>query len=271
MKKAQHDYKMVSMIVPTYNQAEYLGACLDSIYFQDYPNLEIIVINDCSTDDTAKVLEQFVHSVKHEKVSYASYFDPVTTKIERTFHHRYVQQGRELKIIHNPVNQGSTRTYNIGFRQCSGAYCTYIASDDICHPQMISTMVGMLENDNVDFVYSDMFIIDDAGRILREFKLPDYSFSKCFCDWYLCGVSKLYRRDLHEKFGFYNEDYLANDHECYLRFAMNGVRFKHIDKVLYSIRTHDNRNVNVHSDTNWSRLLQESCQLVLKARKFTKN
>lgn len=257
----------VSIVVPTYNQAQYLGACLDSIWFQDYPCLEVIVVNDCSTDQTTDVLKEFAQAVTEEKVSYASCLDPCSGEIKRTFHPRY-PRGRELIIINNQRNLGSTRTYNLGFKQCTGKYCTYVASDDLCHPQMISSMVQVLESEPVDFVYSDMFIINDQGRILRQFSLPDWDFEACLGNWYLLGVSKLYRYCLHERHGYYNEEYLANDHECYLRFALQGARFKHIPKVLYSVRSHAGREQGVHSTENWQRLLQESCSLVQKARKY---
>ncbi|MEF2144711.1 MAG: glycosyltransferase [Desulfovibrionaceae bacterium] len=260
---------LVSMIVPTYNQARYLGACLDSIWFQDHPNLEIIVVNDCSTDDTRQVLEDFARQVEEgSEVSYASYYNEAEDVIERVHHPRYPRAGRSLKILHNEKNIGSTPTYNRGFQAATGDYCTYIASDDICHPQMVSTLAAPLDRDEADFVYSDVFVFDDNGRILREFKLPDYDFKASFADWYLCSVSKLYRRSLHETFGWYNNDFLANDHEFYLRLAMGGARFKHIAKTLYSIRTHDNREVNVHSSSNWGKLLNESKGLALKARAF---
>ena len=263
--------KLVSIIVPTYNQAQYLGACLDSIWFQDYPNLEIIVVNDCSTDHTANVIDEFIQSLDAEIVSYASYFNEETGEIERTRHPRYNKEGRILQVLNNDKNMGSTRTYNRGFHEATGAYCTYIASDDICHPQMISTLIEPLDADEADFVYSNMFIFEDSGRILREFKLPDYSLKKCFGDWYLCGVSKLYRRVLHERFGWYNNDFLANDHELYLRFALAGVRFKHIPKTLYSVRTHEGREENVHSSFNWAQLLNESRCLVRIAREALQN
>ncbi len=259
--------RKISVIVPTYNQAQYLGPCLDSIYFQDHPNLEIIVVNDCSTDETAQVLEEFAAAVTGEAVSYAARLDEKTDVIERVYHPRYRQDGRELVVLHNERNLGSTPTYNRGFRRATGDYCTYIASDDICHPMMMSTLAGPLEADAADFVYSDTFIIDDAGRILREFKLPDYSFEACFQDWYLCGVSKLYRRALHEQIGYYDERFLANDHELYQRFALAGVRFHHIPHTLYSIRSHEGREVNVHSRSNWARLLDESRGLVREARR----
>jgi glycosyltransferase involved in cell wall biosynthesis len=256
----------ISVVVPTYNQVQYLGACLDSIYFQDYPNLEIVVVDDCSTDGTAELIHEFVQDVKSQEVSFAAYYDDEKDDIVRQIHPRYPQGGRELKIICNNLNMGSTRTYNRGFIESTGTYCTYVASDDLCHPAMLSTLAKVLDTRAVDFVYSDMVIIDDNGRILREFRLPAYSFEESFCKWYLCGVSKLYRRELHHTLGYYNEEFLANDHELYLRFAMNGVRFQHIPKILYSVRSHENREENVHSPGNWSRLLKESCGLVKKAR-----
>lgn len=259
-------HKKVSLVVPTYNQAPYLGACLDAIWFQDYPNLEIIVVDDASTDETREILDRFVNEVANEMVSYASFYNAETDEIERTRHRRYPRHGRQLKILRNERNLGSTRTYNRGFKACTGDYCTYIASDDICHPAMISSMVEVLDSGEADFVYSDMFVINDEGRILREFRQPEYNFEECFCNWYLIGVSKLYPLALHERLGYYNNDYLANDVECYLRFALNGVRFKRIPKVLYSVRCHEQRQVGVHSPGNWNRLLDECRQLVKKAR-----
>ncbi|WP_155315071.1 glycosyltransferase family 2 protein [Desulfosarcina alkanivorans] len=260
------DNPKVSVIIPTYNQGKYLAACLDSVFFQDYANIEIIVVNDASTDGTRDILDAYRAAVIHETASYASFWNEGSNEIERTVHHRYPQKGRELKVFHNETNLGSTRTYNRGFDMCTGAYCTYVASDDLLHPGMVSTLVEVLETGNVDFAYSDMVVFDDAGRILREFRLPAYSFKKSFCDWYLCGVSKIYRKSLHDRFGYYDEAFLANDHECYLRFAMGGARFRHVPKVLYSVRDHRQRSVDVHAPSSWNRLLDESRSLVKKAR-----
>ncbi len=262
-------HRKISVIVPTYNQAQYLGACLDSLWFQDYPELEIIVVADPSPDDTAAVLDAFCHAVARETVSFASRVEP-DGSISRTTHKRYTAQGRELVLIRPESRLGHTPAYNAGFRAATGEYATYVASDDLCHPHMLSALAAPLDCDKADFVYSDMFIVDDAMRILREFRLPDYSFSAAFEDWYLCGVSKLYRTSLHRQFGYFDPAYVANDHECYLRFAMNGARFLHIPKVLYSVRSHEQRGVDVHSEESMRRLFGESRDLVYQARAFSK-
>jgi glycosyltransferase involved in cell wall biosynthesis len=259
----------ISVIVPTYNQAQYLGACLDSIWFQDYPSLEIIVVADPSPDHTEDVLQEFARAVHEDTVSFASCLEP-DGSVSRTKHSRYRQEGRKLLLLINETRLGHTPSYNQGFGMATGEYVTYVASDDICHPQMLSTLAEPLQKDMADFVYSDMFIVDDAMRILREFKLPDFSFATSFCDWYLCGVSKLYRRELHERFGYFDEAYTANDHECYLRFAMNGARFMHVAKTLYSVRSHEGREDDVHAASSWKKLMAESSQLVEKARLFAK-
>jgi len=258
--------KRISVIVPTYNQADYLWACLDSIWFQDYPDIEIIVVADPSPDDTAEVLATYRRAVENDTVSHAARLED-DGSVSRAEYPRYRTEGRKLVIRENPVRLGHTPSYNKGFELATGEYCTYVASDDLCHPQMLSTMARFLDSGEADFVYSDMFVVDDALRVLREFRLPDYSFKASFCDWYLCGVSKLYRKSLHERFGSYDNDYTANDHECYLRFALGGARFKHVGKVLYSVRSHDQRGRDVHGEASWNKLLAESSKLVEKARK----
>jgi glycosyltransferase involved in cell wall biosynthesis len=257
--------KTVSLIVPTYNQAKYLAVCLDSIWFQDYPELEIIVVNDGSTDETSEVIAAFERSLAEDTVSYASFYDAEKNVIERVYEPRYPQTGRTLRVIHHRKNQGLAPALNTGFKAATGAYCTYVPSDDALLPSMVSEMVAELER-GADFVYADMAIVDDAGHWVRRFALPDYSFKRCFADWYLCGVAKLYKTELHERFGYYDEALLAHDHELFQRFAEGGAVLRHIPRVLMYVRDHARREVDIHAPTSWNRLLEESKVLVARAR-----
>ncbi len=259
---------IVSIVAPNFNHTPYVGACLDSIMFQDYPNIELIIIDDASTDNSDKIIQQFLENVSSEKASNASYYNPESDCIERTHHFRYPQQGRKIVYLKNEHNLGSTATYNRGFQAATGDFCTFVATDDLCHPHFISTLADALLYSEVDFAYADMFIIDDNHRILREFKLPDYSFNACFENWYLCGVATLYRRELHERFGWYDETALADDHECYMRFALGGARFIHVSKTLYSVRSHATRQQGLHYPERFNALLDHSKELTLQARAF---
>ena len=257
----------ISIVVPTYNQARYLPMCLDSIWFQDYPDIEIVIVDDGSTDGTAEVLERYLAALAEEKTSFASNYDENLGVVERTWHLRYPAEGRRVVHLANEANQGLSRTLNNGFRACTGTYCTFIASDDMLLPSMASTLHAALVENDADFAYADMHIVDDDGRILRRFALPDYTFEDAFCRWYLCGICKLYKRGLHERLGYFDPEVVSQDHEMYLRFAMNGARFVHVPKVLASVRVHDrDRKVDNHSPEKESRQFQDSMRLVRMAR-----
>lgn len=259
----------VSVIVPTYNQSRYLLACLDSLWFQDYQDIEIMVINDGSTDNTHEALKAYQDRLNNDRVSYAGYYDEKDDSVQRVFHDRYPKAGRSIKLIEFESNRGLATALNVGFRECTGSYCTYIPSDDICYPTMLSELVTALENTEADFAYGDMFIVDDAGNILRKFELPEYSFKECFQNWYLCGLAKLYRKELHQKYGYYDENLLAHDVELYLRFAINGAKFVHVPKVLMAVRDHGpERQVDIHSPENWGRLIEECKKLARWARQI---
>lgn len=258
----------ISVIVPSYNHAQYVEACLDSIFFQDYEKIELIIVDDCSTDDSQDVIGRWVKNLDAEEVSCASCYNAQTGEVERTFHKRYEREGRSVTFLVNESNKGSTWTYNRGFRAATGEFCAFVVSDDICHPQMFSSLALPLRENRADFVYADMFIVDDQGRILREFRLPEYDFAVSFGHWYLCGVATLYRRSLHEHFGFYDEAAKADDHECHLRFAMGGARFLHIPKTLYSVRSHHGRTVGLHSKERFDALLEHSKALTLMAQEW---
>lgn len=259
--------ELISVVVATYNQAQYLPVCLDSIWFQDYPKIEIIVVNDGSTDDTLEVLTAYQQALETEQTSYASNYNEQTQTVERIWHRRYPRKGRKIVVINCETNSGLSAALNTGFKSAKGTYCTFIASDDVLLPSMCSTLHQILLEKNADFAYADMHIVDDIGRILRRFTLPEYTFNDVFCNWYLCGVCKLYKRELHEKLGYFSPDYVSQDHEIYLKFAMNGAKFVHVAKVLAHVRIHDkDRKSGNHTEEKESRQIQDSIKLVLKAR-----
>ncbi len=259
---------LVSIIIPTYNQAKYLPACIDHCLFQTYHNLEIIIVDGGSTDATKKYLANLQKKIASQKIDPVGYLadnGEITRKPVRIY-----PQNRKIKILTFDEDIGATRTYNEGFKKVSGKYCTYIVGDDLPHPHMIEEMVAVLEKNNTDFVYSDMNLVDDNGCIVRQIRLPDYHFKRCLADWFHLGVSKLYRTNLHSRIGIMDETYTAaNDYDHYLRFAIAGCRFLHLPKILYSIRWHgSNRQTGQHTQSRYTILLEESKHCALRARKY---
>ena len=113
--------KLISVIIPVYNTAEYLTGCLDSVINNDYKNLEIICVNDGSTDSSPEILR------------------------------RYEKNDSRIKVIDVP-NGGVSRARNIGLDNASGEYIAFIDSDDRVHRQYFSILTHLKNKYNADIV-----------------------------------------------------------------------------------------------------------------------
>lgn len=261
--------KKVTIVIPTFNQGEYLNACVSRCLCQTYPELEIVIVDGGSTDGTKDYLKNLEREIAEKDIRPISSMDShgqIIRKEEKVF-----PQNRDLKILIFDEDIGPTQTYNEGFKQATGEYCTYIVGDDLPFPHMIEELVDALEKGDADFSYSDMDVVDDQGAIVRQIRLPDYNFESCLADWYFLGVSHLYKTSLHQTSGFMDADNYtsANDYDHYLRFAMDGARFVHVPKILYSVRHHGKqRKTGQHSDERYTNLLDESKRCALRARAF---
>ena len=287
---ASQDKPLISIAIPTYNHEQYLPICIDACWFQDYPNLEIVVVNANSPDNTREVLAQYEQDIEREEVSFASYYDEENKRVERTYHSRFHAAGRPVlrdsaensaeparkrsfKFIHLDEDPGLSETYNAAVRASSGEFVTTIVSDDVPHPKMISRLFEVMTKENADFVYSDVFLVDDAGRILREFNFPDYDPNACLADWYLLGNSKLWRRNLHEKAGWFDTAYpMTQDYELFFRFAQEGAKIVHTPEVLYSVRFHgEERKTGNHTAEREPKIFTESAEIALRAREWLRS
>lgn len=260
---------LVSVVVPCFNQAGYLAACLDRCIFQTYPYLEIIVVDGGSNDRTKDILNAYPEEIRNASIDPVSHMDDSGHVIRKQ--KAVYPRNRELTIVSFDEDIGATRTYNEGFMRVRGEYCTYIVGDDLPHPHMIEELVFSIKDTGADFAYSDMDVVDDGGRIIRQMRLPDYSFNACLAQWYHLGVSHLYKTELHDHVGLMDEKgyAAANDYDHYLRFAMHGARFAHVPKILYSIRYHgENRKTGQHTDERYKTLIEESRTCAMRARAF---
>lgn len=262
--------KKVSIVIPTFNQGQYLPACIDHCLFQTYPDLELIIVDGGSQDNTKAYLKSLDNRIKTAKLDPVVYMNDAGDIVRKTV--QTYPRNRELTILSFDRDIGPTRTYNEGLSDVTGEYCTYVVGDDLPHPHMIEEMAGVLDTWDADFVYSDMNLVDDQGCIIRQMRQPDYDFTACFADWFHLGVSKLYRTSLHQTVGLMDESYTAaNDYDHYLRFAMAGCRFVHLPRVLYSIRWHGpQRKTGQHTRDRYQVLMEESKRCARRAREYLK-
>lgn len=111
---------MISVIVPVYNVEEYLPTCIESILNQTYKDLEILLIDDGSTDNSGKICD------------------------------KYAKQDKRCIVIHQP-NKGRSEARNNGLNHAKGEYISFIDSDDYIHPQMLEILYEALQKGDYDF------------------------------------------------------------------------------------------------------------------------
>lgn len=176
--------KKVSVIIPVYNTAQWLPDCLESVIGQDYENLQIICINDGSTDETPRILES------------------------------YAAKDRRILII-DQANHGAGYARNQGLERANGDYVLFVDSDDKLMDGIIRKMAVRAEKDGLDFLRCSGETIFDTEELSKRFSKfrfqHDYpgTFSglSLFSEWYknreftAAPYRTLYRRPFLERFG----------------------------------------------------------------------
>ena len=125
---------LVSIIVPVYNTADCLHECLKSIRGQSYSNIEVIIINDGSTDGSEKIVDG------------------------------HAQQDKRLKVIHQQ-NAGVSAARNVGLKDTSGKYVTFMDGDDVIDASYIEVMTRLAEEHDAEVVKSEMASFTDGDAI----------------------------------------------------------------------------------------------------------
>ena len=191
---------MVSIIVPIFNAEQYLNECLHSILSQTYPDIEVICINDGSTDNSAEIIKVFADK------------DP------------------RIKII-SKANGGLSSARNEGLKACSGEYIAFVDADDILNKDAVQTMLNTITSDDADILVfgthifpanpgSDSYIkASDKMIPSRRCYLGKDIYERALFEEDMCNVyvwNKLYRRTLFESGIQFDEAILFGEDRCFL-------------------------------------------------------
>ena len=225
---------MVSVIVPSYNRAESLKRCLDSLVLQVYKNFEVLVCDDGSTDDTGQVVKSF-------------------------------QDTLLIRYFWSENFGGPARPRNIGIANALGCYIAFLDSDDWWEPKKLQNSVEALEA-GADLVYHDLYIIRDGKDLVKSRRkmLTQKLSSPVFDNLLLNGnaincSSVVVRRNLMKKIGGFSEDrqlIAAEDYDAWLRLARHTERFVRIKDCLgYYSWGGDNLSSNEKTETCVNRIL----------------
>lgn len=204
---------LVSVLLPTYNRAQYLAQAVASALIQSYQDLEVIIVDDGSEDDTANVVGTFSDA----RV-------------------RYIYQ----------TNQGVSAALNTAWHAARGDYCAMLGSDDVWLPELLQELVPVLEADpSLAFVYARARGMDARGNPLSQIlgvspKFPDHGLKSLLYGDTVCGLACVFRRACVERVGGFNESLVANeDWDLWIRIA-EYYPFAFRDKILANYRIHPN-------------------------------
>lgn len=210
----------ISVIVPSFNQAKYLEMTLLSILDQNYPNLELIVIDGGSSDESPAIIR------KYEK---------------------------RITFWCSEPDGGQTQGIMKGFSHATGEILCFLNSDDLFEPSALQEVGDyFLKHPNVDAVYGNSLWIDTVGKALRVQKeIPFSKFIWLHTYNYIPGMSMFWRRSIYDKAGGLNPEFqLAFDADLWIRFSDHGT-IKHVARQWSRMRFYPeqkNRRLREQSD-----------------------
>ncbi|HEX5152916.1 MAG TPA: glycosyltransferase family 2 protein [Parafilimonas sp.] len=197
----------VSIIIPNYNHAEYLRQRIESVLCQTYQDFEIIILDDCSTDNSRDIIGKYKNN---EKISH---------------------------VVYNDVNNGSPFSqWHKGIKLAKGNYVWIAESDDWCEPTLLETlMTGFEQDKNCVLSYCQSYCVFDDGRIKfqsNHIKLSEYVEGKKFIKNYIIPYNPIF-----------NASMALWKKEVYLQISKDYISYKRIGDYLFWIEVVNCGNV----------------------------
>lgn len=206
-----HSSPKVSIIIPVFNGANYLGAAIQSALSQTYRNIEVIIVDDGSTDSGA------------------------TEAIARSF-------GDAVRYL-KKKNGGVSSALNYGIQVMEGGYFSWLSHDDVYYPEKIQSQIEYIrKNPDVEILAAGLDIIDNYGNVTSSYTSGDFVFienGRDVMDNWVYGCSLLIKRTIFDSVGLFNEDNrTVQDLEMWLEVVHKGHKITMMPDILCQWRHH---------------------------------
>ena len=129
---------LVSIVVPVYNSEEFIKDTIKTVKEQTYQNWELLLVNDCSTDNSVEIIK------------------------------KYEKEDKRIKLILLEKNLGAAIARNTGIQHAKGKYIAFLDSDDLWEPQKLEKQIKFMEENEYDFTYTDYEFADEEGNKLNK-------------------------------------------------------------------------------------------------------
>ncbi len=236
--------KKVSVIIPCYNNGKYIEDAINSVLAQTYNDIEIVCVNDGSTDNSPEIIKTFADKYKN------------------------------ILFFDNQENKGVIYARNIAIEACHGEYILPLDADDTIESTYLEKAVKILdENPNIGIVYCKAMMFGSKNEYwnLDNFDKSNILYNNCiFC-------TALFRKKDFIKVGMY-KDYMqfgCEDYDLWLSFIEQGFDVYQIDEILFNYRQYDEDSRTMickkNQDIIWRSLVKNHLDLYLNDKQFIEN
>ena len=197
---------LVSVVMPAYNAEKFIDAAIESVISQTYQNWELLVINDCSRDDTDKIVE------------------------------KYCYQDSRIKFFSNEENSGPAMSRNNAINRANGRFIAFLDSDDIWSPEKLDKQVGAMIEKRYTFTYTCYHRISEDGIVEgRRISVPEQmNYSQLLRNTAIVTSSVVLDIDAVGKIQMKNTYY--DDYACWLEVLKKGGGAHRINEDLVAYR-----------------------------------
>ena len=207
----------VSIVIPVFNAEKYISECIESALNQTHKNIEIIAVDDGSTDKSLELLQRYENKIK----------------------------------VISKENAGTATALNVGIKAMSGEWFKWLSADDALYPNAIEELVSATKKINgkkKTILYSSYDIMDSKGKVIKKFIEPNYNdlnlfeFNVILLDHFVGnGITSLIHKSALEDYGIFDEKIgFQEDYELWLRFCLlHGCKLQLVPKTLAKYRVHE--------------------------------
>lgn len=216
-----HNNPLVTVICLCYNHADFVIESLESVLKQTHSNVELIIADDFSTDNSVEVIQN------------------------------WLKNHPEIQFLVNKENLGNTKTFNQGLKLSKGDFIIDLAADDLLKPDCIENQLKGFEEtsyENVGLIYGNAELITGKGDFIKDYFPTDSNRQRIKSqptgDIYigllngnnnLCSISGLVKREVYDKLKGYDESLAYEDYDFWIR-AARIYNFDYVDKILVQKR-----------------------------------
>lgn len=219
---------LISIVLPVYNGEKYLRESIESVINQTYKNWELLILDDCSTDNSPDIAK------------------------------KYVKKDERIHYYRNEKNLRLPRNLNKGFSLAKGDYLTWTSDDNRFRPQALEKMYKALVSDSKEhFVFASCRVIDDEGKEIEYIMVNELS-KKRIKGMNPVGACFMYTREAYETVGEYNPELtLVEDFDYWQRlYAKYGAVV--ISDILYDYRWHDGALTSTMRKDTFNKTLEKT-------------